>query len=114
MAKKYAPMMWWRNLCLYVRVVKARGLAVNGATRSSNPYVKLIIGSQSIQTLNIPKSLTSLWNVEFASGNEVLHGLSLRSHSGIKTPVRDPPDDPPSVVLIRRGIFVARQGDEAL
>ncbi|MCO5559958.1 hypothetical protein L7F22_013562 [Adiantum nelumboides] len=63
---------------LYVRVVKARGLAVKDVTGSSDPYVKLIIGSKSIQTPIVPKNLNPEWNLVFAFGKDVLHGPVLK------------------------------------
>ncbi|KAJ7542858.1 hypothetical protein O6H91_09G015200 [Diphasiastrum complanatum] len=60
---------------LYVRVVKAKGLAAKDANGSSDPYVKLKIGEgKPAETMVIAKNLNPEWNQSFAFSVEKIQG----------------------------------------
>lgn len=51
---------------LFVRVVKARSLAAQDLTGSSDPYVRLVLGNQLTKTSTLPNTLNPEWNQVFA------------------------------------------------
>eukprot|EP00249_Psilotum_nudum_P019974 c27504_g2_i1 orf=347-3562(+) len=62
---------------LFVRVVKARHLAAKDITLSSDPYVRVTIGSHAARTRTISRSLNPEWNQVFAFGKDKLQASTL-------------------------------------
>ncbi|KAJ7292300.1 hypothetical protein O6H91_10G051900 [Diphasiastrum complanatum] len=63
---------------LFVRVVKAKGLAAKDANGSSDPYVKMKLGEgKPAQTTIIQNSLNPEWNQTFAFGKDKIQGPTL-------------------------------------
>ena len=51
---------------LHLKLVAGRGLAVKDTfSRSSDPFVKIYLGHQSVKSKVIKKTLNPVWNQEF-------------------------------------------------
>ncbi|CAK9266232.1 unnamed protein product [Sphagnum jensenii] len=62
---------------LFIRVVKARGLAAKDAERTSDPYVRLTLRNLKAETKIIKRSLDPEWNQVFAVGEDKVQGGTL-------------------------------------
>ncbi|CAK9202097.1 unnamed protein product [Sphagnum jensenii] len=62
---------------LFIRIVKARGLAAKDADGSSDPYVRLTVGHVKAETKIVKRSLDPEWNQVFAVGEDKVQGGTL-------------------------------------
>ncbi|KAI5070010.1 hypothetical protein GOP47_0014353 [Adiantum capillus-veneris] len=62
---------------LFVRVERARGLAIKDVTGSSDPFVEAKVGNAKVATLVVPRNLNPVWNEVFAFSQEQFQAQNL-------------------------------------
>lgn len=96
---------------LFVRVERARGLAIKDVTGSSDPFVEAKVGNVKVKTQVIPRNLNPVWNEVFAFSQEQFQAQNLEvtvwdqdklrndflghlTFDMVEVPERRPPDSP--------------------
>lgn len=62
---------------LFIRVVRARGLAPKVANGSSDPYARITVGRVKAETIPVPHTLNPEWNKVFAIGEDGVQGSTV-------------------------------------
>ncbi|CAK9210321.1 unnamed protein product [Sphagnum troendelagicum] len=62
---------------LFIRVVRARGLAPKDANGSSDPYARITVGRVKAETIIVPHTLNPEWNKVFAIGEDGVQGSTV-------------------------------------
>ncbi|KAH7302270.1 hypothetical protein KP509_23G063100 [Ceratopteris richardii] len=96
---------------LFVRVERARGLAIKDVTGSSDPFVEAKVGNTKVLTRVIPRDLNPVWNEVFAFSQDQFQAQNLEitvwdedtvrndflgrvTFDVVEIPQRHPPDSP--------------------